>query len=332
MRSLLGRVLVRGLYLFVLSVVLFYAVHAMPGGARGAYLALHPDLSSEEVERLLTIEGFDRPIAARYRCWWLGRTAAGCGYWPGGGVLRGDFGYSRLDGRSVGGLLAERWPRTLTLMVPAMMLALLSATGFGFWSARRAGRWPDRLVSIATFGAQATPLHVAAAFAIVVGALYGGFFPPGGAGPVEPSSSLSHIRYAVLPILCLAGYFGAIWTRYLRLELLVVAGRSYVTAARAKGLSEGQVWLRHILPNALTPMLTSVVLAIPSVFSGALVIESVFSYPGIGLLMFDSVRLQDHLTAMVAFLMYAAAAMVATTVGDGLVRWLHPAIGARASE
>lgn len=314
----------RAFYLLALSVVLFYAVHAMPGGAESAYRALDPALDADEIRRLMTLEGRDLPIWHRYLCWWQGRTASGCERWPGGGVLRGDLGYSRAFVRPVWPLLAERLTNTLRYMIPAVGLGLLGSVLFGLWAARTVGRWPDRLISAATFVGQSAPLHWTALLAIVGAAIYWPLFPPGGIAGVDDDSWLDLAHHAALPVACLAGYHAAVWTRYLRLELLSVEARPFVTAARAKGLPEHIVWYRHILPNAIVPLITSVSLVLPSVFSGALVIEKVFSYPGVGLLMIDSVQQQDHLTAMVVFLIYAALAMTATSLADGLVRQLDP--------
>ena len=313
----------RAAFLFALSFVLFSAVDMMPGGAAGAYRALDPQLSRQEVERLVALEGGNRPLLTRYRCWWLGQQASACGFWPSRGLLFGDLGFSRVYQRPVADLLGERIGRTFLLMVPAFLLALAGAVRLGLWSAP--GGWPDRAISAATFVGQSLPLQWAGLMAILVGAVYTGAFPPGGVSGIDDDSWWRRVHHLVLPVTCIAAYHGAYWTRYLRLELRSVLQRPFVHAARAKGLTETEVWRRHILPNALVPMLTSVGLSLPSLFSGALVIEQVFSYPGIGLLMFESVREHDHLTATVVFVIYAGLAMLATSLADGLVGRLHPA-------
>ena len=303
----------------------------MPGGAAGAYRALDPSLSASELERLLALEGLDRPIHERYRCWLFGRAASGCRVWPGGGILRGDLGFSRVHQRPVAVLLADRLLHTLRLMMPALLIALLGATVAGVWAAQFEGRWPDKVIGAASILGQSTPVQWGALMAILIGAIYLRAFPPGGIAGVDDNSWLRHMHHAALPVLVLAAYYGAFWTRYLRLELLAVLRRPFVTAARAKGLTSREVWRRHVLPNALVPMVTSVSLMLPAVFSGVLVVEQVFSYPGMGLLMFESIREQDPLTAMVVFLLYAGLAMLATALSDLCVRWLNPALGARAS-
>ena len=322
-------VLRRIAFLGALSVALFYAIHGMPGGAGAAYRALDPSLTTEEVERLLTLEGLDQPIHRRYGCWLLGRGASGCARWPARGVLRGDLGHSRVYHQPVTSVLRVRLVSTLALMLPALALAVVASIGLGLWAATREGRWSARVIGALTFVGQSTPLQWGALMAILVGSVYAGVFPPGGAHSIDRATLASRLHHAALPTVCLAAYHSAFWTRYLRLELLRVSSRPFVIAARAKGLTEGQVWRRHVLPNAMVPMLTSVALSLPSVFSGVLVVEQVFSYPGMGLLMYESVLEQDHLTAMVVFLAYAALAMVTTWLADALLFWLHPEATAR---
>ncbi|MEO1334584.1 MAG: ABC transporter permease [Myxococcota bacterium] len=323
-RQVTSALIRRVAYICALSVVLFCVIHAMPGGLAGVYRTLDPNLTQAEIDRLLTLEGRNHSVLQQYRCWCLGRTVDGCERWPGGGILRGDLGFSRRFQRPVVDLLMERLGHTIRIMVPAILLAILIAVVCGWGAARWEGRWIDRSIRVVTVALQSAPLQWSGLMAILVGAIYLSVFPPGGVTDFGQDTWRSRFWHAVLPVLCLSAYYGAFWTRYLRMALLSAAARPHVTAARAKGLSEIQVWRHHIVPQGLVPMLTSISITIPSVFSGVLVIEKVFSYPGLGLLMFDSIRFQDPLTAMVGFLLYAMLAMLATVAADALVGWLHP--------
>ncbi|MEM7675717.1 MAG: ABC transporter permease [Myxococcota bacterium] len=307
-----------------LSFVLFCVIHAMPGGRAGVYRTLDAEMTQAEIERLLALEGRNGTLVAQYRCWWFGRDASGCQRWPGGGIFWGDLGYSTHFQRPVADLLIERLTHTIRIMGPALVLSVMLALILGTAAARWEGHGLDRVIRAATVLSQSSPLQWSGLMAIFIGAIYLGVLPPGGITEVGRDTIASRLRHTVLPVLCLTAYYGAFWTRYVRLALLSAAARPHVMAARAKGLSEAQIWQYHILPLGLVPMLTSVSLTLPSIFSGVLVIESVFSYPGLGLLMFDSIRHQDSLTAMVGFLLYAGTAMFATAVADAAVGWLHP--------
>lgn len=318
---LLKRLLQTILVLGALSVLLFYLFHLMPGRAEDQILAQNPDLSREEVARIRRLRGLDRPVAARYACWVIGRRNSACGWWPGRGLISGDLGHSSVHHLPVVQVLAERAPNTLRLMLPAMLLALLLAIPLGVLSAARPGRAGDLAVSAFTFVGICSPVHWLALLFIFLFALALPWFPTGGITDVGDRSFGSYLHHAALPVLVASLFFASRWTRYLRASMREALAADFLDTARAKGLSEGRVIWVHGLRHALLPLITVVTQSLPALFSGTLVLERVFTYPGVGLLIFESVEGDDHLVAVVVVLISAAATMLAMLLGD-LAYWL----------
>jgi peptide/nickel transport system permease protein len=314
--------------LAVLSVGLFYLLHAMPGDPLETLLASNPELQPEDIARIKAQRGLDRPIHERYWCWLVGSESEGaCAYWPSKrGITGGDLGWSEVHRLPVSELLGARLATTLSMMIPALVLALALAVPLGVLAARRRGQTVDRLVSLLTFAGVSLPAHWLALIAVLVFAVGLRWLPPSGIRDVQNPSFASWIEHAVLPVLVLAVLYGARWTRYVRASTLEVLELDFVHAARAKGLRERDVLLHHVLPNALLPLITVVSQAMPALFSGALIVERVFAYPGMGILLFESVEAEDHLVAIVVFLAYAAVTMLAAFTADVAYAAIDPRI------
>lgn len=333
--GLLGRLLQLAALLAALSLALFWLLHAMPGNTEDMLLAASPELRAEDLDRLRSLRGLDRPLLERYGCWLTGRgTSAGpdaaahtCAYWPSErGILGGDLGWSRVHKLPVRAILSARVPRTLTLTVPAFLIALLLAIPLGVWAAQRHARWPDHLLRAVSFIGVSLPMHWLAMIAILLFSLRLRLLPTSGVTDLSDPSLRSVIRHAILPVAILTLFFAARWIRYLRSAVLECLHLDFVRMARAKGLSERQVLWRHAFPNAAIPFITIVSQSIPALFSGALVIERVFAYPGVGLLLYESVEANDHLVAIVVFLVYAALTMAAAWFADLVYVALDPRV------
>jgi peptide/nickel transport system permease protein len=313
--------------LLALSMGLFYLLHVLPGSPEEALLSSNPALTPEDVARLRALRGLDRPIAERYGCWLFGRSATTCPYWPSErGILGGELGFSHVHKLPVAELLATRLPRTLGLMIPAFLLALIFSIALGTWSALRRGTFVDRAISALCFTGMALPVHWISLMLILVFAVALRVLPAGGIrDPLDPgfSSALSH---AILPVFVLALGFVSRWTRFVRSSMLDVLHLDFVRTARANGLGEREVMLRHVLPNALLPLVTVVAQSAPALFSGALIVETVFTYPGIGVLFWESVVKNDHLTAIVVCLIYSALALLFALAADLAYAAIDPRI------
>jgi peptide/nickel transport system permease protein len=313
-----------------LAVVLFHLLDAMPGRAADARLLADPRLGPADLERLAAHRGENRSTLARFGCWWLGRPAGvsdadlPCAWWAGGGLLRGDLGWSTVHQRPVVEVLAGRLPNTLRLMIPAFGLAAGLALGLGMLAARRRGRWSDRVVlGFAALGT-ASPSHWIGLLAIGGLALGLGWFPVGGVDDPRSPSVLARVHHALLPVLVLVLVFAARWVRHVRSAMLGALAEDAVRLARAKGLSEARVLVAHALRAAAGPIALVMTDALPALFSGAVVTERVFSYPGIGLLMLESLTGDDRVVAMTVFLAYAALTMASTWLGDLVQAWIDP--------
>lgn len=323
-----------GVLLIALSMGLFYLLHALPGSPEEVLLASNPELTPEDLERIRTLRGLDRPIPEQYMCWLFGRGHApigegqgACAYWPSEhGLLRGDLGFSHVHKLPVSEVLATRLPATLSLMVPTFFLALILAVVLGTLSALHRGKRLDQAISAVCFTGMSLPAHWISLLAILIFAVELRLFPAGGIrDPIAPSFA-STLHHAVLPIAVLTLGFTSRWTRFVRASVLEVLHLDFVRTARANGLSERAILLRHVLPNALLPLVTIVAQSAPALFSGALIVESVFTYPGMGVLIWESVLKNDYLVAIVVFLVYSALALLFALAADLTYAVIDPRI------
>jgi peptide/nickel transport system permease protein len=269
-----------------------------------------------EIDRIRALRGLDRPIASRYACWVLGQRNSTCTWWPSGGLIAGDLGWSSVHHLPVARVVAERLPNTLRIMLPALLLGLLLAIPMGVSAAAHRDRWIDRAINAFSFVGTAAPVHWVALLFVLVFAVELRWLPTGGVRRVQDPSLGSLLVHMILPVTVAAIFFAGRWARHLRSAMLEVMHADFIETARAKGISERAVLYRHALRNALLPLITEVTQALPPLFSGTLVIERIFSYPGIGLLIFESVEQDDHLVAVVVVLISAAVTMGAMLVAD----------------
>lgn len=312
-RGMLARVAIYLLALPVLSGLVFVLLHVVPEAPEGS--------EAEEARRarIEALRGLDRPLGARYRCWWVGRSASGCAWWPEGeGLLSGDWGVSSVHGRPVRELVAVRSGRTLGLMGPAFLLALGSAVGLGVAAARRPGGRVDRAVSALAFAGIASPIHWVALMAVWGLAVGLGWFPVGGLGPEGARGG-----HAVLPILVIASSLFGPWFRYVRAEVADGLGQAHVLGMRSRGLPEGRI-LGHVLRNAGPPLVTVIGHALPALLAGSVVVERVFVYPGMGLLFWESVVSRDLMVAGLLLLGFSAVTLAAALLTDLLAWGLDP--------
>lgn len=220
---------------------------------------------------------------------------------------------------------------TLQLMVPAFLLSLLLAIPLGMWAAYRHNSKFDVCVNLLAFGGMSLPSFWFGMMLLVLFAERLQWLPAGGLQSPAVEDSLFAVlwdrcRHAVLPTLVLTVLYTGRWLRFVRSAMLEVLSEPYIRTARAKGLSEWHVVVRHAFRNALLPGLTVIALALPGLLGGALLTETVFSWPGLGRLQFDSVMQHDYYVAMVVFLLSAAALMCSNAAVDGLYRWVDPRI------
>ena len=253
----------------VVSIV-FLLIHLVPGDPIQQMLG--EGATSADLQAARHAYGLDVPIGQQYVNYWRG-------------VLHGNFGQSLRFNRNVASVIAERYPFTLQLTLAGLAVALALSIPAGVHSARRRNRWDDRVISLVSLLGLSFPNFALGPililfFAIKLGAL-----------PVSGSGTLSHL---VLPAITLGGALAAILTRMVRTSMLEELGQDYIRTARAKGLPERTVVYRHALRNALIPVLTVVGLQFGALLAGAIVTETIFSWPGIGRLTIQAISNRDY--------------------------------------
>ncbi|HWC03715.1 MAG TPA: ABC transporter permease [Methylomirabilota bacterium] len=267
--------------LWVVATVLFFSIHLLPGDP--ALLILGGDAaqaSPEQIARVHARLGLDRPLPVQYVAW-LRR------------VTKGDLGTSLLDDRSVARDLANRLPRTLQLVVPATALAVALGVPLGVFAARRRGRVADPTASTLALAGFSMPVFVVGMLLVLVFSLRLRWLPPTGYVSLteDPGGFLRHLA---LPVLALAAAPLATVMRMTRSSYLEEAARDFVRTARAKGLAERVVAWRHVLRNALLPVTSIVGLQVGSMFAGAVLVEYIFSWPGINALLLNALGTRDY--------------------------------------
>ena len=276
-------------------------------------------LSGDPALQIMSVDAPPEAIAAFRKAWGLDRPI-----WEQylsyiGHALSGDFGKSMRDGRAAFDLVMERVPATLMLTLPALALKIGIGIPAGIYAALHRNTLADRLTMAISVAGFTLPSFVLALLLVLVFAVQLGWLPASGNG------SIAHM---ILPIITLGTAGAAIMARFTRSAMLEVLGQPYVRAASAKGVSWQRVITRHALPNAAIPTVTIVGFMVGSLVAGAVVVESVFSWPGIGRLLVSAVANRD-LAVVQALLMVIAAWMVsANLVVDLAYGWLDPRVRA----
>jgi len=301
--------------LLVMSFVIYGLIGLMPGDPIDLMVSGNPDLTPEDAARLRELYGLDRPIWDRYLEWL-------------GGALIGDFGYSRLHARPVLEVLLPRLGNTVLLMGASFLLALALALPAGLIAAVRPRGAIDSAINLFAFAGISLPpfwlaILLIILFAVTLGWLPAGGMPPAGATPVD------QLAYLALPLatLTLATVGGII--RFVRAATIEALRQDYVRTAWAKGLSERQVVLRHVLRNAMIPVATIVALNFGTLFSGALITETMFGFLGMGKMIYDAILGNDFNLALVGLLLATLTTLLANLIADLCYVWLDPRISYR---
>ena len=301
--------------LAVMSFVIFALIGLMPGDPVDLMISADPDLTSADIEKLREIYGLDRPVVERYGNW----------LWA---ALQGDFGFSRLFARPVFEVLIPALGHTLALLGISLTLALCIGLPLGIWAAVKPYSVRDYTVNLFAFAGISVPSFWLGLLLIIVFAVILGILPAGGLGtPGADGGWADKLIYLVLPAasLTLASVGGH--TRYMRASMLETLRQDYIRTARAKGLTERRVVLGHALRNALIPVTTIVALDFGFLFSGALITETIFAYPGMGKLTYDAVMGNDFNLALVALLLATLVTLIGNILADLAYAWLDPRIG-----
>ena len=299
------------LVLFLISVVTFFLINLAPGGPTAAVTL---GRTAEEREAVLQQLGLDKPVLVRYFDWL-------------GGVLRGDLGKSMNQGLPVSSLLAQRSVNTLQLALTALLLTAIFGIVLGTISAMYKNRWPDHLISsVATIG-MSVPAFWLGIVAIIVFAVQFKVLPSSGIFTVGQEFSLiDRLRHLAMPAGVLAFTLMPNVIRVTRSALLDVLTSDYVRTARAKGLSERLVLLKHTLKNAMVPVIAILGLITTVLFSGSVVVESVFGWAGLGRLAIEAANGRDYPVILGVTLLVGAIVVVVNILVDLLYAAVDPRI------
>lgn len=252
-----------------------------------------------------------------------------------GNILQGDLGYSYRQGTLVLTLILERLPATLLLTGSAFLFALVFGVVLGSLAASRVSRMPDLIISVLSLVFYATPLFWVGMMSILVFSVWLGWLPAFGMMTVGANLSGWDLvrdvaRHLVLPSVTLGLFYMAIYTRMTRASMLEVSDMDFVRTARAKGLRERVILRRHMLRNAVLPVITLAGIQAGQLVGGAILTETVFSWPGIGRLAFDALVQRDYQVLMGVFLITSIMVVVFNILTDLLYRIVDPRIGAGA--
>jgi peptide/nickel transport system permease protein len=304
------RLLLSVVTLFIVSVVTFSATHILPGSA--AQLLLGMNASEAKVEALRQQMGLNRPLYIQYLDWVTDLVTL-------------DLGQSIFYGESVADLLVQRFPRSLYLALASMAIAIVTAIPLGIVAAVKRNTSIDLAISSFVFAGLSVPSFFRGLLFILIFAVYLDLVPP--SGYVNPFNDfVGFLGIIVLPAMAIAWGFLAQITRMLRSSMLETENENFITTARAKGVPNPTIVLQHNLRNALLPTLTVMAFQIGYVFSGLVVIEEVFAYPGIGRLAFNAI-IQRDLPVVQATVMVITGVFVASNLAvDLLYSYLDPRI------
>lgn len=317
-RYLLRRLAIAIPSLLGISIVLFTVLALSPGDPFGE-LASNPNVPPEVATALRAKFGIDDPIWLRYLHW----LAA---------MLHGDWGFSFVSRMNVDTLIWQRLPVTLLVIGSSQILALLIALPVGVYSAVRPYSVFDQIANTLAFVGFSLPTFFTGLLFILLFSIYLDWLPfvyrtdIGGSGW---HWYWAQLRQTVMPVAVLALFQGASWTRYVRSAVLDMIRLDHVTTARAKGLREPIVITKHVVRNALIPVVTLVALQIPAVFGGAIVTEQIFRVPGIGSLLIGSILANDTPVIMAVTFVFACLVVLFNLIADILYGWLDPRISYR---
>ena len=301
-----------------ISVVLFTVLALAPGDPFEE-LATNPNVPAEVKQMLRAKFGLDDPVWQRYFRWLFA-------------MLQGDWGYSFISRVDVDTLILQRVPVTLAIIGASQVIAMLVALPVGIISAVRPYSWFDRIASTLAFVGFSLPTFFTGILLILLFSITLDWLPFVYRADIAATGWAwwwAHIKQSIMPVMVLGLFQGASWMRYVRSAVLDVIRLDYVTTARSKGLNERVVVMKHVVRNALIPVVTLVALQMPAVFGGAIVTEQIFRIPGIGSLLIDAILRNDTPVIMAVTFVFSCLVILFNLIADLLYGWLDPRISFR---
>jgi len=314
MLSYIGKRLLQAIPLLIgVSLIGFGLMHLAPGGPLAVY-TLNPTITAQDIDRIRVVLGLDQPVHLQYLKW-----AAG--------MFTGNWGNTFFGGRPVLDVILERMPATFLLMGTALALAVTLGIGIGILGALRRHSLFDYLASTGAMIALSFPTFWFGLMAIFVFAVRLGWLPSGGMYELgEEDSPIDLLRHLILPASVLALVITATYSRYARSAFIEVMHQDFMRTARAKGLRPAAQLLRHAFPNAMKPLIALLGTDLPQLFSGALVTETIFGWPGMGRLFVDALTMKEYPILMGMIMFTAIFVIVGNLLADIAIAWLDPRV------
>ncbi|HYN39946.1 MAG TPA: ABC transporter permease [Rhodospirillales bacterium] len=315
-RYILGRLAQTMVVLLLMSFVIYGLLGLMPGDPIDIMAASMPGVTHDVIARLKSIYGLDQPLLVRYGRW----LAA---------AVNGDFGYSRTHARPVLEVLAPALWQTCKLMLTSFFLSVIAALVLGVVSALRPGGWADTTISLFAFAGISVPVFWLALILILVFAVELRWLSASGMGRFGDYGFADQLRHLTLPVLTLVLANTGQFTRYVRAAMIETLRSDFVRTAWAKGAGARRLVMVHALRNAIIPVLTVMALSFGTLFSGALVTETMFGQMGMGRMIFDSILSNDYNLALVGLLFATLLTLLSNLGVDIASAWLDPRITLR---
>ena len=312
-RFLLDRLVQSAIVLALMSFVVYWLIGLMPGDPIDLMISADPRLTSEDAQRLRALYGLDRSIYERYATWLS--TA-----------LLGDLGFSRLYAKPVLDVMLPALGNTALLMGTSFALALLIALPAGIVAAVKQYGRVDTIINFAAFAGISLPSFWLALLLIAIFSVWLGVLPAGGVPEIAGGGFWEGARYLALPVATVTLVTIGDYIRYMRAEMIQTLRNDYIRTAQAKGAKPSRIVLVHALRNALIPVVTIMALDFGFLFSGALTVEIIFSYPGMGKLIFDAIMGNDFNLALIALLFATTLTLIGNLLADLAYGWLDPRI------
>jgi ABC-type dipeptide/oligopeptide/nickel transport system permease component len=307
MRQILTRLVLTLPVVWLVVSLVFLLIHLVPGDP--IQMMLGEGATPADISALRHQYGFDQPLATQYFRYWAG-------------VLQGDLGQSIRMHDTVGHLIAQRYPFTMWLTLCSLGFGLLLALPAGIVAAVRRGRWVDQALSVVSLFGLSVPAIALGPVLILVFSILLSWLPVSGAN--SGGSDTIDWRYLVLPSIAMGASLAAILTRMVRTAMLEELGQDYIRTARAKGLSEIAVVCQHALPNAMVPIVTVVGLQFGALLAGAIVTETIFSWPGLGRLTVSAISNRDYALVQGCLLSIGLTYVLVNLLTDVVYRWVNP--------
>lgn len=317
-RYVLRRLLIAIPSLIGISIVLFTVLALAPGDPFEE-LATNPNVPAEVRANLRTKFGLDDPVPVRYVRW-------------ASAMVHGDWGFSFASRVDVDTLILQRLPTTLLVIGSSQLLALLIALPVGVYAATRPYSVFDQVANTLAFIGFSLPTFFTGILFILVFSITLDWLPFVYRSDISATGwhfYWEHFKQALMPVAVLGLFQGASWTRYVRSAMLDVIRLDYVTTARSKGLAERVVVVKHVVRNALIPVVTLVALQMPAIFGGAIVTEQIFRVPGIGSLLISAILANDTPVIMAVTFVFSCLVILCNLAADILYGWLDPRIAYR---